>query len=403
MRNVRADFPILNQTVHGRPLVYLDNAATSQKPQAVIDAQAAYYRTINANVHRGIHALSEAATHAYEEARRKVAAFIHAPQTEEVIFTRNTTEGINLVANAWGRKFLKAGDAVLLTVMEHHSNLVPWQILRDQIGIEVRYLPVHDDGTLDLSDLERRLDGVKLVSFVHASNVLGTINPVRQIADAAHAAGAVVLVDGAQALLHLPVDVQALGCDFYAFSGHKMCGPTGIGVLWGRLALLEAMNPFLGGGDMIVKVELERVTYAEPPAKFEAGTPPIAEAITLGAAVDYLNCVGMAEIAAYEHDLTAYALGKLREVEGLRLLGNAPERGAVFAFTLGNIHAHDLSTLLDERGIAIRAGHHCAQPLGKRFGVPASARASLAFYNQPAEVDALIDGLHHALEVFHVS
>lgn len=403
MRNVRADFPILNQTVHGHPLVYLDNAATSQKPQAVIDAQAAYYRTINANVHRGIHALSEAATHAYEEARRKVAAFIHAPQTEEVIFTRNTTEGINLVANAWGRKFLKAGDAVLLTVMEHHSNLVPWQILRDQLGIEVRYLPVHDDGTLDLSDLERRLDGVKLVSFVHASNVLGTINPVRQIADAAHAAGAVVLVDGAQALLHLPVDVQALGCDFYAFSGHKMCGPTGIGVLWGRMALLEAMNPFLGGGDMIVKVELERVTYAEPPAKFEAGTPPIAEAITLGAAVDYLNRVGMAEIAAYEHDLTAYALGKLREVEGLRLLGNAPERGAVFAFTLGNIHAHDLSTLLDERGIAIRAGHHCAQPLGKRFGVPASARASLAFYNQPDEVDALIDGLHHALEVFHVS
>ncbi len=403
MRNVRADFPILNQTVHGHPLVYLDNAATSQKPQAVIDAQAAYYRTINANVHRGIHALSEAATHAYEEARRKVAAFIHAPQTEEVIFTRNTTEGINLVANAWGRKFLKAGDAVLLTVMEHHSNLVPWQILRDQIGIEVRYLPVHDDGTLDLSDLEQRLKGVKLVSFVHASNVLGTINPVRQIADAAHAAGAVVLVDGAQALLHLPVDVQALGCDFYAFSGHKMCGPTGIGVLWGRLALLEAMLPFLGGGDMIVKVELDRVTYAEPPAKFEAGTPPIAEAITLGAAVDYLNSVGMAEIAAYEHDLTAYALGKLREVEGLRLLGNAPERGAVFAFTLGNIHAHDLSTLLDERGIAIRAGHHCAQPLGKRFGVPASARASLAFYNQPAEVDALIDGLHHALEVFHVS
>jgi cysteine desulfurase/selenocysteine lyase len=403
MRHVRSDFPILNQTVHDRPLIYLDNAATSQKPQAVIDAQAAYYRTINANVHRGIHVLSEAATHAYEEARRKVAAFIHATRPEEVIFTRNTTEGINLVANAWGRKFLKAGDAVLLTVMEHHSNLVPWHILRDQLGIEIRYLPVLDDGTLDLSDLERHLDGVKLVSFVHASNVLGTINPVRQIADAAHAAGAVVLVDGAQALLHLPVDVQALGCDFYAFSGHKMCGPTGIGVLWGRMALLEAMNPFLGGGDMIVKVELERVTYAEPPAKFEAGTPPIAEAITLGAAVDYLNSVGMAEIMAYEHELTAYALGKLREVEGLRLLGNAPERGAVFAFTLGSIHAHDLATLLDEQGIAIRAGHHCAQPLGKRFGVPASARASLAFYNQPEDIDALIAGLHHAMEVFHVS
>jgi cysteine desulfurase/selenocysteine lyase len=403
MRHLRSDFPILNQTVHGRPLVYLDNAATSQKPQAVIDAQAAYYRTINANVHRGLHALSEAATHAYEEARRKVAAFIHAPDPNEVIFTRNTTEGINLVANAWGRKFLKAGDVVLLTVMEHHSNLVPWQMLRDQIGIELRYLSIHEDGTLDLSDLDRRLEGVKLVSFVHVSNVLGTINPVRQIADAAHAAGAVVLVDGAQALLHLPVDVQALGCDFYAFSGHKMCGPTGIGVLWGRMPLLEAMNPFLGGGDMILKVELERVTYAAPPSKFEAGTPPIAEAITLGAAVDYLNTVGMAEIAAYEHELTQYALAKLSEVEGLRLLGRAPNRGAVFAFTLGRIHAQDLATLLDEQGIAIRAGHHCAQPLGKWLGVSASARASLAFYNQPEEVDALIAGLHHALEVFDVS
>jgi cysteine desulfurase/selenocysteine lyase len=400
MRAVRHEFPILQQTVHGKPLVYLDNAATSQKPQAVIDAFDTYYRTMNANVHRGIHALSEAATDAYEAARRKIATFIHAWQPEEIIYTRNTTEGINLVANGWGRKFLKAGDAVLLTVMEHHSNIVPWQMLRDQIGIEVRYIPVNDDGTLDLSDLDRLLAGVKLMSFTHASNVVGTINPVRQLADAAHAAGAVVLVDGAQAMMQMPVDVQALGCDFYAFSGHKMCGPTGIGVLWGRMALLEAMNPFLGGGDMIERVQLEKVVYAAPPAKFEAGTPAIGEAIVLGAAVDYLSSVGMDNIAAYDQGLTDYALERLPAVPGLRLLGSAPERGAVFAFTLEGVHPHDLSTLLDEQGVAIRAGHHCAQPLGKRMGVPASARASLAFYNETHEIDTLVNALMHAREVF---
>jgi cysteine desulfurase/selenocysteine lyase len=402
MRDVRPDFPVLHQRVHDKPLIYLDNAATSQKPRAVIEAQAHYYETYNANVHRGIHALSEAATEAYELARRKVAAFIHAPQPAEVIFTRNTTEAINLVAHGWARAFLKPGDVVLITEMEHHSNIVPWLMLRDQIGITLRYIPVSDDGRLVLDDLDSLLDGARLVCLTHASNVVGTINPVRRVVDAAHAAGALVLVDGAQALLHLPVDVQALGCDFYAFSGHKMCAPTGIGVLWGRHDLLSAMQPFMGGGDMMVRVTMDSVTYADPPAKFEAGTPAIAEAITLGAAVDYLNDVDMHAIAAYEHTLTTYALERLAEVPGLRLLGDAqpPDRGAVFAFTLDDIHPHDLSTLLDEQGIAIRAGNHCAQPLGRRLGVSASARASLAFYNLPSDVDALIDGLHRAREVF---
>lgn len=400
MRDIRRDFPILSRTVHGKPLVYLDNAATSQKPTAVIDALDRYYRETNANVHRGLHTLSEAATAAYEDARRKVAGFVHAARPEEVVFVRNTTEGLNLVAHGWARKFLKAGDVVLLTEMEHHSNIVPWHILRDQIGITLRFLRVHDDGTLDLSDLDAALEGVKLVSFMHASNVLGTINPVRQIADAAHAVGAKVLVDGAQGVLQMPVDVGALGCDWYAFSGHKLCAPTGIGALWGRYDLLEAMDPFLGGGDMIESVRLEGSTWAEPPARFEAGTPAISEAIGLGAAVDYLCSIGMTEIQAEDARLTAYALEKLPQVPGLRLLGAAPQRGPVFAFTLQGIHPHDLSALLDEDGIAIRAGHHCAQPLGRRFGVPASARASLAFYNVPEEIDALVTALMGAREMF---
>lgn len=400
MRDVRRDFPILSRTVHGKPLVYLDNAATSQKPTAVIDALDRYYRETNANVHRGLHTLSEAATAAYEDARRKVASFVHAARPEEVVFVRNTTEGLNLVAHSWARKFLKAGDVVLLTEMEHHSNIVPWHMLRDQMGIVLRFLRVNDDGTLDLSDLDRELHGVKLVSFTHASNVLGTINPVRQIADAAHAIGAKVLVDGAQGVLQMPVDVQALGCDWYAFSGHKLCAPTGIGALWGRYDLLEAMGPFLGGGDMIESVRLEGSTWAEPPARFEAGTPAISEAIGLGAAVDYLCSIGMAEIQVEDAKLTAYALERLPQVPGLRLLGSAPQRGPVFAFTLQGIHPHDLSALLDEDGIAIRAGHHCAQPLGRRFGVPASARASLAFYNVPEEIDALVTALMGAREMF---
>jgi cysteine desulfurase / selenocysteine lyase len=400
MRDVRRDFPILNTTVHDKPLVYLDNAATSQKPTAVIDALDHYYRESNANVHRGLHTLSEKATAAYEDARRKVAHFIHAARPEEVVFVRNTTEGINLVAHGWARKFLKAGDVVLLTEMEHHSNIVPWHMLRDQIGISLRFLRVQDDGTLDLSDLDAALDGVKLVSFMHASNVLGTINPVRQIADAAHAVGAKVLVDGAQGVLQMPVDVGALGCDWYAFSGHKLCAPTGIGALWARYDLLEAMDPFLGGGDMIESVRLEGSTWAAPPAKFEAGTPAISEAIGLGAAVEYLTSIGMEAIQAEDAALTAYALERLASVPGLRLLGSAPQRGPVFAFTLQGIHPHDLSALLDEDGIAIRAGHHCAQPLGRRFGIPASARASLAFYNVPQEIDALVTALCSAREMF---
>ena len=400
MREIRRDFPILDTLAHGKPLIYLDNAATSQKPTTVIEALDRYYRETNANVHRGLHTLSEKATAAYEDARRKVAHFIHAAHISEVVFTRNTTEGINLVAHGWARKFLNAGDVILLTEMEHHSNIVPWHILRDERGIVLRFLRVQDDGTLDLSDLDAMLEGVKLVALTHASNVLGTINPVRQIADAAHAVGAYVLVDGAQGVLQMPVDVQALGCDWYAFSGHKLCAPTGIGVLWGRRELLEAMNPFLGGGDMIENVRLEGSTWAEPPARFEAGTPAISEAVGLGAAVDYLTAIGMDVIAAEDARLTAYALSKLADIPGLRLLGSAPQRGPVFAFTLDGIHPHDLSALLDEDGIAIRAGHHCAQPLGRRFGVPATARASLAFYNDETEIDALCTALVRAREMF---
>jgi cysteine desulfurase/selenocysteine lyase len=400
MRAYRADFPILQTTVHDQPLVYLDNAATSQKPQVVIDALDHYYRTTNANVHRGVHTLSEAATAAYESARASIARFIGAGDPAEVIYTRNTTEGINLVAYGWARKFLRAGDVVLLTEMEHHSNLVPWHILRDQIGITLRYIPVLDDGTLDLRQLDALLDGAKLLSFMHASNVLGTINPVRQLADAAHAVGARVLVDGAQAVLQMPVDVAALGADWYVFSGHKLCGPTGIGILWGRRDLLEAMDPFLGGGDMITTVTLEGSTWAELPHKFEAGTPAIAEAIGLGAAVEYLMGIGMEAIAAHDATLTQYALERLAEVPGLRLLGSAPQRGPVFAFTFGRVHPHDIAALLDEQGVAIRAGHHCAQPLGKRFGVAATARASLAFYSLTEEIDTLVTALYGVGEVF---
>jgi cysteine desulfurase/selenocysteine lyase len=400
IRDFRRDFPILEQRMNDRPLIYLDSAATSQKPLAVIEALDHYYREYNANVHRGVYALSERATAAYESARRKVASFIGAPQAEEVVFVRNTTEAINLVAHSWGRKFLSASDAVVLTEMEHHSNIVPWQMLQRQIGFELRYMRIADDGTLDLSELDRLLDGAKLVAFTHISNVLGTINPVRQIADAAHAVGATVLVDGAQATLHLPLNVAELGCDLYAFSGHKMCGPTGIGALWGRMDVLEAMDPFLGGGEMIETVTLEGTTYAAVPARFEAGTPAIAEAIALGAACDYLRAVGLERIAAYEHDMTQYGLTQIGSIPGVRLLGHAPERGSVFAFVVEGIHAHDMASLLDSFGIAVRAGHHCAQPLGRRFRVASTARASTAFYNVPEEIDALVRGIYEAKEVF---
>jgi len=400
VRQFRADFPILDQEVNGKRLVYLDNAATSQKPLPVIEAMNNYYREFNANVHRGIHTLSERATSAYEEARRKIAAFINAPDTREVIYTRNTSESINLVAHAWGRKFLKAGDAVLITEMEHHSNIVPWHLLQRQIGIELRYIPVTEQGLLDLTDLDRLLNGTKLVSFMHVSNVLGTINPVQQITKAAHDHGALVLLDAAQSVPNMPVDVQALGVDFLAFSGHKTCAPTGIGALWGRTELLDAMDPFLGGGDMISEVFFDHFTTAELPHKFEAGTPSIAEAIGLGVAVDYLSEVGMERIETYERELTNLALQKLSQVEGLRIFGQAEQRGGAISFLMEGIHPHDISTVLDEQGVAIRAGNHCAQPLMRKFGIPMTARASLYFYNVPEEIDALVSALHTARKVF---
>ncbi len=402
MQSYRKDFPTLAQQVNGQPLVYLDNAATSQKPQHVIDTMNDYYRNDNANVHRGIHALSERATAAYEGARKKVANFINAPYTHEVIFTRNTTESINLVAHSWARKFMQAGDVVLTTEMEHHSNLVPWHMLKQQHGVELRFIPVTDSGELDLSDLGALLDGVKLVTVMHASNVLGTINPVETIIQAAHDVGATVLLDAAQTVPNMPVDVQALDADFVAFSSHKMCGPTGIGVLWGKSEHLEAMDPFLGGGDMISEVFLDHSTYADLPHKFEAGTPSIAEGIGLGAAVDYLGEIGMEKVAHYERELTHAAIGKLRGVEGLKIYGEAEERVGAISFWLDGVHPHDLSTILDTHGVAIRAGHHCAQPLMRRYGIPATARASLYFYNTPEEIDALVAGLEQAKEIFGV-
>ncbi len=404
MSHYREDFPILSQTVNGKPLVYLDNAATSQKPTAVLDTLERYYREYNANVHRGIHTLSERATSAYEEARVKIARFINAAEPAEVIYTRNTSESINLVAYSWAGKFLKAGDVVLLSEMEHHSNIVPWQLLRQRTGIQLRFIPITDDGLLDLSDLDQMLEGVRLVSVIHVSNVLGTINPITDIARAAHAVDAKVLVDGAQSVPNMPVDVQALGADFFAFSGHKMCAPTGIGVLWAHRELLDAMDPFMGGGDMISEVFLDHSTYAEPPHKFEAGTPSIAQAIGLGAAVDYLSAVGMDRIDAYERELTTLALERLASIEGLRVHGQAEARGGAISFTVDGIHPHDLSTILDEEGVAIRAGSHCAQPLMRRLGVPMTARASLYFYNVPEEIDVLVGALHKAQGVFsHVA
>jgi cysteine desulfurase / selenocysteine lyase len=399
----RADFPILDREVRpGVPLVYFDSAATSQKPRLVIDAMNAYYCRSNANVHRGIHLLAEEATALYEGARAKIAHFIHAASTKEIIFTRNTTEAINLVAYSWGRANLHAGDGIVLTEMEHHSNLVPWQMLAAERGATIHFIPVTDDGELDLSTL----DGVlakkpKIVSFTHMSNVLGTINPVQAITAKAHAAGAVVLVDGAQSAPHLPVDVQALGADFFAFSGHKMCGPTGIGVLWGRQAILEAMPPFLGGGDMIKRVYLREFKAADLPHKFEAGTPAIAEAAGLGAAVDYLSAIGMAAIQAHEQQIIAYALERLEEIPGVKVYGPAAEKkGGVAAFSLPEAHPHDIAQVLDREGIAVRAGHHCAMPLHDRYQLPATARASFYLYNTTEEVDKLVTGLYKVKKLF---
>jgi len=404
VKAVRADFPILAHEHHpGVPLVYLDNAASSQKPRQVIEALDEYYRTYNANVHRGVHKLSEAATMAYETARIKIKKFINAPSRRQIIFTRGTTEGINLVANTWGRANLRPGDVVVTTVMEHHSNIVPWQILAEQIGFTLRFVPVLPDGTLDLDEYARLLreEPVRLVTVMHVSNVLGTINPVADMARQAHEAGALILVDAAQSAPHMPLDVQALDVDFLAFSGHKMAGPTGIGVLYGKRELLEAMPPWMGGGDMISRVTLEGSTWNELPYKFEAGTPSIAQAIGLGVAVDYLSALGMDKIQAHEHALTEYALERLAEIPGITLYGpDVAQRAGVTSFTLDGVHPHDIAQILDSVGVAIRAGHHCAQPLHDFFGIPASARASYYLYNTFEEIDALANGLIKARMTF---
>ncbi len=402
IETVRADFPILERRVHGLPLVYLDNAATSQKPRAVIDTLAHYYEQTNANVHRGVHTLSEEATAQYEGARARVSEFINATCPKEVIWTRNASEALNVVAYSWGRANLQRGDRVLLTEMEHHSNIVPWQILAAERGIELDFVRVADDGTLILDNLNKLLTPrTKLFGFTYMSNVVGTINPVKELVQAAHKVGALVLLDACQAVPHMPVDVQALGADFLAFSGHKMLGPTGIGVLWGRRELLNAMPPFMGGGDMIREVHLSGFKSSELPWKFEAGTPAIAQAIGLGAAVAYLSRIGMEIIHRAERDLTGYAMQRLPEVKGLRILGPAAEkRGGLVAFTLDAAHPHDIAAVLDNLGIAIRAGHHCAQPLHERYAIPASARASFYLYNTREEVDLLVKGLHKVVEMF---
>ncbi len=402
-QKLRQDFPILQRVLpNGRPLVYLDNAASSQKPESVIQTMDDYYRRYNANVHRGVHTLSEEATEAFEIAREKVAKFIHAPSARQIIFTRGATESINLVAYTWGRANLGPGDEVLITEMEHHANIVPWQIMKEQLGFTLRYVPITNHGLLDLDELPEVLtERTKLFCFMHASNVVGTINPVQELVAAARAVGAKVLIDGAQSVPHMPIDVQALDADFYVFSGHKMCGPTGIGVLYGKRELLEAMPPFMGGGDMIREVKLSGSKWNSVPFKFEAGTPAIAEAIGLGAAVDYLQQVGMEWIHEHEREITRYAYARMAEVEGLRILGPKPEqRGGLIAFTLNGIHPHDVSAILDRSGVAVRAGHHCAQPLHDRLGIHASARASFYLYNTREEVDVLVDALHKAQDVF---
>jgi cysteine desulfurase/selenocysteine lyase len=398
----RRDFPILMQEINGKPLAFLDSAASSQKPRQVIDCLEDYYRRYNANVHRGVYRLSEEATFAYERARGKVARFIGASSPRELVFTRNTTEAINLVAHSWGDANINAGDRILLTLMEHHSNIVPWQMLAQRRGAQLDYLPVDGQGRLVLDDLDRKLAGVKLVALTHQSNVLGTINPLRMIVERAHAAGALVLVDGAQSVPHMPVDVQELGIDFLAFSGHKMCGPTGIGALWGRRALFDAMPPFLGGGSMIKVVDLEQSSYADVPARFEAGTPAIGEAIALGEAVDFLSTAGMQAIHEHEQVLTGYALERLSDVEGLQIHGplSMTDRAGAISFSLAGVHPHDVAQILDGEGVAVRAGHHCTQPLHRLLDVPATTRASFYLYNVPEEIDRLALGLEHARKLF---
>ena len=398
---VRKDFPILRQMVNGKPLVYMDNASTTQKPQAVIDTLVKYYSAENANIHRGVHTLSQQATDLYEEARTKVRKFINAASDKEIIFVRGTTEGINLVAQTFVRSRVGEGDEIIITAMEHHSNIVPWQFLCQERGAILRVVPVNDDGEMLVDEYEKLLGPrTKLVSIVHQSNVLGTINPARQVVSMAHRHGVPVLLDGAQSAPHMAVDVRELDCDFYAFSGHKLYGPTGIGILYGKEELLDEMPPYQGGGEMIKSVTFERTIYNDLPHKFEAGTPNIAGAIGLGAAVDYITGIGMDRIYAYEHDLLSYGTEQLSSIAGLKIVGTAREKAGVLSFIMDGIHPHDIGTILDTEGIAIRTGHHCAQPLMDRFGIPATARSSLAFYNTKDEIDVLVKGIDRVIEIF---
>jgi cysteine desulfurase/selenocysteine lyase len=398
---LRKDFPILSTMVHGKPLIYLDNAATTQKPNAVLDIQNIYYREQNANIHRGVHHLSEVATFEYEKARGKVKNFINAADNKEIIFTSGTTDSINLVAQSFGKTFLNAGDEVIISAMEHHSNIVPWQMICEERNAVLRIIPMNDDGELILDEFEKLLSPkTKIVSVVYISNSLGTINPVKQIIELTHRNGSKILIDGAQAIAHTQVDVRALDCDFFAFSGHKIFGPTGIGILYGKASLLEQMKPYQGGGDMIRSVTFEKTIFNDLPYKFEAGTPNIVGGIGLGAAIDYVNILGIDAITNYEHELLQYGTKILREVKGLRLIGTAKSKASILSFVLEHAHPHDIGTILDHEGIAIRTGHHCTQPVMQRFGIPATARASISFYNTKEELDALVRGITKVSEIF---
>ncbi|MDA1091045.1 MAG: cysteine desulfurase [Proteobacteria bacterium] len=401
VEKIRADFPILSQTVYGKPLVYLDNGASAQKPRQVIDSMSDIYETYYSNVHRGVHWTSQKSTEGFEAGRQKAAAFLNAASDNEVIFTRGATEAINLVAASWGRANLEAGDEIILSHMEHHSNIVPWQLLRQEKDIVIKVAPIDDDGNFMIGEYEKLLsDKTKMVAVTHVSNALGTIVAVKDVIRLAHAKGALVLLDGCQAVPHQAVDVQALGADFYVFSGHKLYGPTGIGVLWGREDILNAMPPYQGGGEMISSVTFEKTTFQKAPHRFEAGTPAIAEVIGLGAAIDYLGAIGLDNIAAHEHGVLQYATERLQAIDGLTIIGNAKEKAAIISFTLADVHAHDVGTFVDRAGVAVRVGHHCAQPVMDRFGVAATARASFGLYNTRAEVDALVDALEETRKFF---
>jgi cysteine desulfurase/selenocysteine lyase len=401
VERIRKDFPVLSQTVHGNPLVYLDNAASSQVPQMVIERGSQYLKFEHSNIHRGVHYLSMKATNAYEGAREKVKRFVNAADVKECIFVRGATEGINLVMHGYGRKFIGAGDEIIISAMEHHANIVPWQMLCEEKNAKLRVIPMNDAGELLLDEYDALLnERTKFVAIAHVSNALGTVNPIKEMIDRAHKYGVPVLIDGAQWVPHNSVDVQDLDCDFYAFSGHKMFAPTGSGVVYGKAALLEKMNPFQGGGDMIKSVTFEKTIYADLPNKFEAGTPAIASQIGLGAAIDYLNIIGREKAAAYEHELLNYATERLSAIEGVRIIGTAREKLGVLSFVIEDIHPHDIGTILDQAGIAVRAGHHCAQPVMQRFKVPATARASFAFYNTREEVDILVSAIEKVIEVF---